>query len=162
LTENDYLPYGLGAWQWTDIQAINMQTQCPKRYAFVMNIVSLCIAQGELQRYPPIWYATAFLGTHYNPYEVNFADAMSSEITDQCLPPTNENLAKFLRTRCYPSRKQQRILGPLVNGVSIFSPFFKMVPLEEGNGPIRLPRTLEPLNEQLVDSMSQHMICTIM
>jgi hypothetical protein len=161
LTDNEYLPYGLAGWEWTDIQAINMQTQCPNRYAFVMNIVSLCIAQGELQRYPPIWHATAFLGTQYNPYEINFADAMSSEIVDQCLPPTNENLAKFLRSRCYPSKQQQRILGPLVNGVCIFSPLFKMVPLDE-NDPIRLPRSLEPLNEQLIDSMSQHMICTIM
>mmetsp|Transcript_21599 Transcript_21599/g.40333 ORF Transcript_21599/g.40333 Transcript_21599/m.40333 type:complete len:490 (+) Transcript_21599:209-1678(+) len=162
LTENEHLPYGLAAWDWTDIQAINMQTQCPKRYAFVMNLVSLYMAQNELHRFPPLWYATAFLGTAHNPYEENFADAMSSEITDQCLPPTDENLVKFLRDRCYPTRYQQSVLGPLVNSVCIFSPLFKMVPLDDDKGPVKMPRKLEPLNEQLIDSMSQQMICTVM
>ncbi|KAG7342090.1 hypothetical protein IV203_007182 [Nitzschia inconspicua] len=162
LTSNEKLPYGLAAWDWTDIQAINLQTQCPNRYAFVMNLVSLNIAQGELHRCPPVWFTSAFLGFQHNPYVEQFADSISSELTDQCLPPTDENLVNYLRNRCYPSLQQQRALGPLVNGLFIFAPLFKVVPLRETIGPTKLPQTLESLNEQLVESMSQHVICTIM
>ncbi|KAG7363269.1 hypothetical protein IV203_026629 [Nitzschia inconspicua] len=146
----------------SDIQAINLQTQCPHRYAFVMNLVSLNIAQGELHRCPPVWFASAFLGFQHKPYVEQFADSISSELTDQCLPPTDENLVNYLRNRCYPSLQQQRALGPLVNGLFIFAPLFKVVPLRETSGPPKLPQTLESLNEQLVESMSQHVICTIM
>jgi hypothetical protein len=162
LTSNACLPYGLAAWDWTDIQAINLQTQCPNRYALVMNLVALSMAQEELYRCPPVWFASAFLGIQHNPYVEQFADSMSTELTDRCLPPTDANLVKYLRSRCYPSLQQQRVLGPLVNSLVVFSPLFKMVPLQDSHGPTKLPRSLELLNEQLIDSMSQHMICTIM
>jgi hypothetical protein len=161
LADENSLPYGLSSWEWSDIQTINLQRQCPKRYVFVMNLVSLYTAQNELQRRPPIWYASAFLGTEHRPYNATFADAVSSEVTDQCLPPTDENLVKFLKSRCYPTPHQQKVLGPLVNSVCIFSPLFKRVPLETGKR-ANLPASLETLNEQLIESMSQHMICMIM
>ncbi|KAL3905280.1 MAG: hypothetical protein SGILL_009741 [Bacillariaceae sp.] len=162
LTDGGKLPYGLAAWDWTDIQAINLQTQCPNRYAFVMNLVSLFMAQGELHRSPPKWYASAFLGSGHNVYEPEFADSFSSELTDQCLPPTDENLIKFLRSRCYPTNRQQQVLGPVINSLFLFAPLFKMVPLHDRQGPVKMPRNLETLNDQLIDSMSQHMICSIM
>jgi hypothetical protein len=127
LTDKECLPYGLAALDWTEIQDLNQQIQCPKRYAFVMNLVALSVAQAELHRGPPVWFASAFLGVHHNPYVEPFADSMSSELTDQCLPPTDENLVKFLRSRCYPSQQQQHVLGPLVN--CLFSPpIFRMIP----------------------------------
>jgi hypothetical protein len=120
------------------------------------------MAQGELHRCPPKWYASAFLGKGHNPYVPEFADSFSSELADQCLPPTDENLIKFLRTRCYPNNRQQEVLGPMVHSLFVFSPLFKVVPLHDRNGPTKLPRSLETLDEQLIDSMSQHMICSIM
>jgi hypothetical protein len=36
-----------------------------------------------------------------------------------------------------------------------------MVPLDQ-NKPIKLPRGLETLNEELIDSMSMNLLCTIM
>lgn len=65
ITDPNRLPYGLGGWGWYDMQTVSLQRNCPKRYAFVMNLVSLFMAQGELQRSPPIWYGSAFLGTHH-------------------------------------------------------------------------------------------------
>ena len=162
ISDNERLPYGLAAWDWTDIQAINLQTQCPRRYAFVMNLVSLFTAQTELHRCPPKWYASAFLGNGHNPYHPELADALSSELTSSCLPPTDENLIKFLRSRCYPTNRQQEILGRLVNSLFVFAPLFKSIPLQGREGPAKLPRGLENLDNQLIESMSQQMICTIM
>jgi hypothetical protein len=155
------LPYGLAGWTWYDIQMINLQRKCPRRYAFVMNLVSLFIAQGELQRSPPVWYASAFLGSQHNPYEESFVESMGTGISEFCLPATDEVLVRFLRTRCYPSHQTLKLLGPLLNQVSIFSPFFKMVPMDESQR-VELPETLEDLTDELIDSMSMNFICTVM
>jgi hypothetical protein len=161
ITNPNRLPYGLAGWTWYDVQMINLQRNCPKRYAFVMNLVSLFIAQGELQRCPPVWYASAFLGSQHNPYEESFVESLGTGISEFCLPATDEVLVRFLRTRCYPSQQAQGLLGPLLNQLSIFSPFFKMVPMNE-NQPVELPDSLEDLTDDMIDSMSMHLICTIM
>jgi hypothetical protein len=82
----DSLPYGLARWNWFDIQMVNLQSNCPKRYAFAMHLVSLFIAQGELQRFPPIWYADAFVGTQHRPYAHSFVEILASTISEHCLP----------------------------------------------------------------------------
>ena len=74
---------------------------------------------------------------------------------------TDEVICQFLRTRCYPSSQSQSLLGPLSRQLSIFSPFFQMVPLDESK-PTSLPRCLETLNEELIDSMSMNLLCSIM
>ncbi|OEU22837.1 hypothetical protein FRACYDRAFT_233001 [Fragilariopsis cylindrus CCMP1102] len=157
----DSLPYGLARWNWFDIQMVNLQSNCPKRYAFAMHLVSLFIAQGELQRFPPIWYADAFIGTQHRPYAHSFVEILATTISEHCLPATDEVICHFLRTRCYPSSQSQALLGPLSKHLSMFSPFFDMVPLDQ-NKPIKLPRSLETLNEELIDSMSMNLLCTIM
>jgi hypothetical protein len=161
VTDPARLPYGLGGWAWFDIQMVTLQRGCPRRYAFVMNLVSLFIAQGELQRSPPNWYATAFLGQAHDPVGgTSYEECLGSGISEFCLPATDEVLCRFLRTKCYPSTESQTILGPLVARVSIFAPFFKMVPLNATKAS-RLPQSLETLNDEMIDSMSLHFFCTI-
>lgn len=160
-TDPTRLPYGLGGWAWFDIQMVTLQRGCPRRYAFVMNLVSLFIAQGELQRSPPNWYASAFLGEIHDPVtEASYEERLGSGISEFCLPATDEVLCKFLRTKCYPSDESQEILGPLVQRLSIFAPFFKMVPLDSKEA-AKLPRGLETLNDEMIDCMSLHFFCTI-
>ena len=86
VTDPDSLPYGLARWNWFDIQMANLQSNCPKRYAFTMHLVSLFIAQGELQRFPPVWYADAFVGTQHRPYADSFVESLASTISEHCLP----------------------------------------------------------------------------
>ena len=86
VTDPDCLPYGLARWNWFDIQMVNLQSNCPKRYAFTMHLVSLFIAQGELQRFPPVWYADAFVGTQHRPYADSFVESLASTISEHCLP----------------------------------------------------------------------------
>lgn len=86
VTDPDSLPYGLARWNWFDIQMVNLQSNCPKRYAFTMHLVSLFIAQGELQRFPPVWYADAFVGTQHRPYADSFVESLASAISEHCLP----------------------------------------------------------------------------
>jgi len=86
VTDPDSLPYGLARWNWFDIQMVNLQSNCPKRYAFTMHLVSLFIAQGELQRFPPVWYADAFVGTQHQPYADSFVESLASTISEHCLP----------------------------------------------------------------------------
>jgi hypothetical protein len=86
ITDPDCLPYGLARWNWFDIQMVNLQSNCPKRYAFTMHLVSLFIAQGELQRFPPVWYADAFVGTQHRPYADSFVESLASTISEHCLP----------------------------------------------------------------------------
>ena len=86
VTDPDSLPYGLARWNWFDIQMINLQNNCPKRYAFTMHLVSLFIAQGELQRFPPVWYADAFVGKQHRPYANSFVESLASTISEYCLP----------------------------------------------------------------------------
>ena len=74
---------------------------------------------------------------------------------------TDEMICHFLRTRCYPSSQSQTLLGPLSKQLSVFSPFFHMVPLDESK-PTSLPRCLETLNEELINSMSMNLLCSIM
>ena len=86
VTDPDSLPYGLARWNWFDMQMVNLQSNCPKRYALTMHLVSLFIAQGELQRFPPVWYADAFVGTQHRPYADSFVESLASAISDYCLP----------------------------------------------------------------------------
>ena len=86
VTDPDSLPYGLARWNWFDIQMVNLQSNCPKRYAFTMHLVSLFIAQGELQRFPPVWYGDAFAGTQHQPYADSFVESLASTISEHCLP----------------------------------------------------------------------------
>jgi len=161
VTDPDSLPYGLARWNWFDIQMVNLQSNCPKRYAFTMHLVSLFMAQGELQRFPPIWYADAFVGTQHRPYADSFVESLASIISEHCLPATDEVICNFLRTRCYPTSQSQTLFGPLSKQLSIFSPFFNMVPLDERKQ-TNLPKCLETLNEELIDSMSIDLLCSIM
>lgn len=210
VTDPDCLPYGLARWNWFDIQMVNLQSNCPKRYAFTMHLVSLFIAQGELQRFPPVWYADAFVGTQHRPYADSFVESLASTITEYCLPgkcfpheglkgceirfllldrstsssicvsnhrsfplacvqyfsrsfetATDEVICNFLRTRCYPTSQTQTLLGPLSKNLSIFSPFFCMVPLDDKQK-TNLPKCLEELDEELIDSMSMDLLCSIM
>jgi hypothetical protein len=161
VTDPACLPYGLGGMPWFDIQMVTLQRGCPRRYAFVMNMVSLYIAQGELQRSPPNWYASAFLGQRHDPGTgSSYEECLGSGISEFCLPATDEVLCRFLWTKCYPSTESQAILGPLVRHVSIFAPFFSMVPLD-AKKLTRLPNTLEVLDAEMIDSMSLHFFCTI-
>lgn len=161
VTDPSRLPYGLGGWAWFDIQMVTLQRTCPRRYAFVMNMVSLYIAQGELQRSPPTWYATAFLGERHDPVQGTlYEQCLGAGISEFCLPATNEVLVRFLRTKCYPSMHSRQTLGPLVEKVSIFSPFFSMVPLD-ARANTQLPGSLEILTEEMIDNMSLHFFCTI-
>lgn len=161
VTDPDCLPYGLARWNWFDMQMVNLQSNCPKRYAFTMHLVSLFIAQGELQRFPPVWYADAFVGTQHKPYEDSFVESLASTISEYCLPATDDVICNFLRTRCYPTSQSQTLLGPLSKELSIFSPFFRMVPLDDRKM-TNLPKCLETLNEELIDSMSMDLLCSIM
>lgn len=161
VTDPDSLPYGLARWNWFDIQMVNLQSNCPKRYAFTMHLVSLFIAQGELQRFPPVWYADAFVGTQHRPYADSFVESLASTLSEHCLPATDEVICNFLRTRCYPTSQSQTLLGPLSKQLSIFSPFYDMVPLDESKQ-TNLPKSFETLNEELIDSMSMNLLCSIM
>lgn len=161
VTDPDSLPYGLARWNWFDIQMVNLQSNCPKRYALTMHLVSLFIAQGELQRFPPVWYADAFVGEQHRPYADSFVESLASTISEYCLPATDEAICNFLRTRCYPTSQTQILLGPLSKTLSIFSPFFRMVPIDDRKK-TNLPKCLETLNEELIDSMSMDLLCTIM
>jgi hypothetical protein len=161
VTDSSRLPYGLGGWAWFEIQMVTLQRACPRRYAFVMNVVSLYIAQGELQRSPPNWYATAFLGERHDPvHSSSYEECLGAGISEFCLPATDDVLTKFLRNKCYPSMESRAILGPLVRSLSIFSPFMDMVPLDV-NESAELPRSLENLTEEVIDNMSLHFFCTI-
>jgi hypothetical protein len=161
VTDPSRLPPGLDGWAWFDIQMVTLQRACPRRYAFVMNMVSLYIAQGELQRSPPRWYATAFLGERHDPaHGSSYEDSLGAGITEYCLPATDDILTKFLRTKCYPSKECRTIVGPLVRSLSIFAPFMDMVPLDPKQR-TRLPSSLERLTEEMIDSMSLHFFCTI-
>lgn len=161
VTDPSLLPYGLGGWDWFDVQMVTLQRVCPRRYAFVMNMVSLYIAQGELHRSPPQWYATAFLGERHDPARgTSYEDSLGAGISEYCLPATDEVLIKFLRTKCYPSMASQTILGPLVRPLSIFAPFMDMVPLDPKE-PTHLPSSLERLTDEIIDNMSLHFFCTI-
>ncbi len=161
MTDASRLPNGLGEWAWFDIQMVTLQRVCPRRYAFVMNMVSLYIAQGELQRSPPKWYATAFLGERHDPvHGSSYEDSLGAGISEFCLPATDEVMTKFLRTKCYPSEKRHAILGPLARPLSIFAPFMDMVPMNP-NERTRLPSSLESLTDEMIDNMSLHFFCTI-
>lgn len=161
VTDPSRLPYGLGGWAWFDIQMVTLQRACPRRYAFVMNMVSLYIAQGELQRSPPKWYATAFLGERHDPvHGSSYQESLGAGISEFCLPATDEVLTKFLRTKCYPTKDSQIALGPLVRPLSIFAPFMDMVPLDQTMR-TRLPRSLENLTDEIIEHMSLHFFCTI-
>lgn len=161
VTNPDSLPYGLARWDWFDIQMVTLQSNCPKRYALIMHIASLFIAQAELRRRPPVWYADAFVGKQHHPYTTSYVDSLATIISEHCLPATDEVICHFLRTRCYPSSDSQNLLGPLSKQLSIFSPFFDMVPLDK-NQPTSLPKSLEILNEELIDSMSMNILCSMM
>ncbi len=86
VTDPDCLPYGLARWNWFDVLMVNLQSNCPKRYAFIMHLVSLFIAQEELRRFPPVWYADAFVGTQHRPYEESFVESLASTLFENCLP----------------------------------------------------------------------------
>lgn len=161
VTDPDRLPDGLVGWPWFDIQLLSLQRTCPRRYAFVMNIVTLYIAQTELQRSPPNWYYTAFLGEEHAPVQgPSFEECLGAGISEYCLPATDKIFINFLRRKCYPCKTTQRILGPLVHDLSIFSPLFSMVPLDAHASP-RLPGTLEKLSNEMIDNMSLQFFCTI-
>jgi hypothetical protein len=161
VTNPDALPYGLGGWAWFDLQMVTLQRTCPRRYSLVMNMVSLFLAQGELQRSPQYWYASAFLGRRHDPVTgASYEECLGSGITEFCLPATDDVLCRFLRNKCYPSQETQEIVGPLVHKISIFSPFFSMVPLDANKRP-RMHRGLEVLDDEMIDSMSFHFFCTI-
>jgi hypothetical protein len=161
ITDASKLPYGLEGWAWFDVQMVTLQRRCPRRYSFVMNMVSLFMAQGELQRAPPKWYASAFLGEKHDPVTgAAYEETLGSGISEFCLPATDEVLCRFLQNKCYPSNENQKIIGPLVQKLSIFAPFFRMVPLSSNMG-AKLPRGLERLTDEMIDSMSLHFFCTI-
>lgn len=161
ITDPSKLPYGLVEKPWMDIQMLTLQRACPGRYAFVMNLVSLYLAQGELQRSPPTWYATAFLGENHDPVQnPAYEECLGAGISQFCLPATDEVLIRFLRTKCYPPPVAQEKLGPLVSKLSIFAPFFGMVPLDSTKE-AKLPPKLEVLSDEMIDNMSFQIFCTI-
>lgn len=161
VTHPSRLPYGLLGWAWFDIQMVTLQRACPRRYAFIMNTASLYIAQGELQRSPPTWYGTAFLGERHDPVHGSaYQESLGLGISEFCLPATDEVLVTFLRNKCYPPRESQVVLGPLIRKLSIFSPFMDMIPLDPSKQ-LQLPRSLEHMSDELIESMSLHFFCTI-
>ena len=161
VTDPRSLPYGLGGWNWFDMQMVTLQRGCPRRYSLVMNLVSLFLAQGELQRSPPYWYASAFLGRRHDPVTgASYEECLGSGISEFCLPATDEVLCRFLRTKCYPSAESRAILGPLIHKICIFAPFFKMVPPDSCCSPC-MPRGLEVLDDDMIENMSFHFFCTI-
>jgi hypothetical protein len=143
---------------------VTLQRGCPQRYVFVMNLVSLSVAQGELQRCAPLFYATAFLGQRHDPVQQSesFQAFMGAGISNFCLPATDEMLGKFLREKCYPSIESQQVLGPLLaRRLSIFSPFMDMVSLDDESARICLPRSLERLTGDVIEAMSMQFFCTV-
>jgi hypothetical protein len=192
VTDPNCLPESLERKKWMDLQMVTLQRECPHRYGFIMNIMSLFLAQGELQRSPPYWYSNAFLGRRdlggmpggnggpgpgttagemmaqqqdagmTSVTSTSYFECLGSGISEFCLPATDEVLTAFLRTKCYPSLESQDILGPLVKPLSLFAPFFDMVPLDpHGAQPIRMPPRFETLNDEMIDNMSIHLFCTI-
>ena len=175
-TDESQLPLPFQGWNWFDAQLISLQQHCPRRYAFVMNIVSLFLAQNELQRSPPKWFVTAFLGERFDritheeggPDPPAFYETLlGATISENCLPATDEFLGHFLQHKCYPTISHQTTLGPkLTKKVSIFAPFFNMVqPLNaspSSNKVLpRFPKDLEALTDELIESMSLNFFCTI-
>jgi hypothetical protein len=115
---------------------------CPKRYAFLMTMASLYEAHQELHWGRPEKYLSAFLGVRY--MEPPFVkDHLLHIVSQRWMPAVNGCLVMVLRKDCYPSQETQRILGPLLaKKLSLFSPFFDMVP-PDGSDPVKLPNDLE-------------------
>jgi hypothetical protein len=111
----------------------------PRRYNIVVTLVHLSIAQLQLRTWPD-WYAPAFLDSQHSQYfyglrpndaedQENFLDNFGQIICDHFLPPDDMALGDFLREICYPSLMSEKVLGPLLNHVSIFAPIIRLIPI---------------------------------
>lgn len=117
---------------------------CPKRLAFIRHLSFLHVAQLTILSRLPSWYGTAFLA--HDEIELYFRLA-------PFLNPSNKRLVHALRQYCYPSKEVQEMLGPLLNQVSIYSPFFQMVPMDDSQ-PVVLQDILEDMTAKMIELAS--------
>jgi hypothetical protein len=93
----------------------------------MMQLISLAIAEVHGLLNLPYWYKNV-----YDLHVRENNDKTAMEIIDDFMKHgTDHNLVFFLRQLKYPSKKIKELLGPLLNQVSLCSPFFRIVPLDE-------------------------------